>query len=684
MFKAIKLKSTKLIQPGYIIAVAVVIAASMIVSAVWELTQSRKELYHLMTEEATLLIETMSLSSANTVLSNTEVEDLIAERLLSVAYMVSELDSITALSNHDLRRVADQNEVYRINIFDLKGNKIASSHTQESTHESLKPKHSPFDFIKPILEGEVSELIIGLKEARYENGKRFAVAVRRKSNKRGAVVVNIDAAYLLSFREKIGFGKMLQDIGNSAGIEYIVLQDSEGILAASKSVSEINSIEGDEFLENAMQRKSVYTRVSSLNDKDVFEVVKPLVINNETIGLLRLGLPMDEIRALEDRMSRRTVIISLVLFVLASLVIGVIIINQNLKFVSREYEKIQTYTGSVLQNMADALITTDAEGFITIFNKQAENLCGTDSQHIIGKHISKIFNNQLVVLAESLNTRNLLKNIELTVACSNRGNKILSINTSFVYDEGDVLSSFTAALKDVTDTRAMERHIQQREKLVAMGELASGVAHEIRNPLNSVNMIAQRYEKEFVPQANQDEYYGITKILRSEVHRVNNIVQQFLSFARPPKLNITSISSSEFLSDLRNIFEVQLSSKYIELEISSAEECLLKIDREQMKQVFLNLFQNSIGAMPKGGKISLKLFCNGDKRIFEFQDTGTGIPEKNLSKIFNIYFTTRAEGTGLGLSIVQQIVSQHDGLINVESKQGTGTKFTIELPLKVS
>jgi hypothetical protein len=85
-------------------------------------------------------------------------------------------------------------------------------------------------------------LIIGLKEARYENGKRYAVAVRRKSNKRGAVVVNIDGPYLLSFRDKIGFGKMLQDIGNSAGVEYIILQDSEGIFAASKSVSEINTI----------------------------------------------------------------------------------------------------------------------------------------------------------------------------------------------------------------------------------------------------------------------------------------------------------------------------------------------------------------------------------------------------------------------------------------------------------
>jgi PAS domain S-box-containing protein len=191
---------------------------------------------------------------------------------------------------------------------------------------------------------------------------------------------------------------------------------------------------------------------------------------------------MDEIHALEDRMSRRTVIISLVLFVLASLVIGVIIVNQNLKFVYREYEKNQTYTGSVLQNMADALITTNAEGFITIFNKQAENLCETDSKNIIGKHISKIFGNQLVVLAESLNTRNSLKDVELIVDCSNKGSRILSLNTSFVYDEGKVLSSFTAALKDVTETRAMERHIRQRDKLVAMGELASGVAHEIRNP----------------------------------------------------------------------------------------------------------------------------------------------------------------------------------------------------------
>jgi two-component system sensor histidine kinase HydH len=240
------------IRPGYIIAITIVIAVVMVSSAVFELTQSKSELKHLMTEEATSLIETISMSSANTVLSNDEIEDLIAQRLLTTGRMLAHLDSIKALTSSQLVVYAEESGVYRINVFDRNGEKTAGSLTPDSSHMMMQSKYSPKDFIKPILRGEKSEIIIGLKEARHEEGSRFAVAVKRANNRGGAIVVNVDAAYMLAFRKKIGFGKMIQDIGHNSGIEYILLQDYQGIISASKQVKDMSSISQEEFLKNAI------------------------------------------------------------------------------------------------------------------------------------------------------------------------------------------------------------------------------------------------------------------------------------------------------------------------------------------------------------------------------------------------------------------------------------------------
>jgi signal transduction histidine kinase len=193
-------------------------------------------------------------------------------------------------------------------------------------------------------------------------------------------------------------------------------------------------------------------------------------------------------------------------------------------------------------------------------------------------------------------------------------------------------------------------------------------------------MIAQRYDKEFKPKENVKEYRSLTNVLLTETRRVNNIIQQFLRFARPRKLNPTDVSSKVLLDDLAAVAGVQCKTKGIDFTIEAKVQRQLHIDVELMKQALLNILQNAVDATPKGGAIALKFYTSGNKVKFEITDTGKGIIGENIGKIFNLYYTTKPEGTGVGLSIVQQIISQHNGEIKVESKPGKVTKFTIELP----
>jgi signal transduction histidine kinase len=271
-------------------------------------------------------------------------------------------------------------------------------------------------------------------------------------------------------------------------------------------------------------------------------------------------------------------------------------------------------------------------------------------------------------------------NYETQCEINNTEKKIISVSSTSDYDEYNVLESFTVVISDVTDIKNIEKQKQQNEKLIAMGELASAVAHEVRNPLNSINMISQRFEKEFFDKIDSDEFKTLTSVLSSESIRVNGIIEQFLRFARPPKLQILDVNVMEFSDGIKKIFEILAKPKNIDFTVNCSEDKIIKIDPALMKQVILNLLQNALDSVSEKGKIEFNLKTKPGKFIFEVKDDGDGINKDNLNKIFDLYFTTKSNGTGLGLSIVQQIVNQHNGSVYAESEFKKGSVFTVEIP----
>ena len=276
------------IQPRYIIAITAAIALLMIVSAFFELRQSRQELYHVMEEEAFSLIETVEGSSRNTILATEQIEAQLATRLFNNAYFIARLDSLGLLTNEQLASFAAANDIFRINIFDQKGKKALTNFTPHDEHARLTAKHSPMDFITPILNGDTNRLTIGLKASRYTNEQRFVVAIRRTKRGGGAIVLNLDAADLLEFRKTVGIGKLLRDLGDNSGIEYVALQDSEGIIAASRAVKELSSFDDDVQLTPLMQKDTSITRTVTFEGREIYEVLRPLTAPSKDESLMRL------------------------------------------------------------------------------------------------------------------------------------------------------------------------------------------------------------------------------------------------------------------------------------------------------------------------------------------------------------------------------------------------------------
>jgi signal transduction histidine kinase len=168
--------------------------------------------------------------------------------------------------------------------------------------------------------------------------------------------------------------------------------------------------------------------------------------------------------------------------------------------------------------------------------------------------------------------------------------------------------------------------------------------------------------------------------IRSEVTRVNNIIRQFLEFAKPPRLNKTGLSICEVIEECISLVETEARLKNVLFERNFNGDCALSADREKMKQVFINLLRNSLDAMDSG-RIKCSVKKINDIAEIHVADTGIGIPKDILPKVFNLYFTTKSDGNGLGLSIVHQIVSEHNGSIEIDSVENSGTTVIIKLPL---
>lgn len=228
----------------------------------------------------------------------------------------------------------------------------------------------------------------------------------------------------------------------------------------------------------------------------------------------------------------------------------------------------------------------------------------------------------------------------------------------------------------------MEEKVHRSERLASLGRLASGVAHEVRNPLSAIKGFAQYFRDKF---QTGSEDRGYADIMIQETERLNRVIDGLLDFARPRELDAGPHPLSQILERPLQLIRSDLDRKGITLT-ASMPEVLVRADPDQMTQALLNLFLNSIDAMGQGGELLVAATTRPEEGRVEIRitDSGTGISQEDLSRIFDPFFSTKKKGTGLGLAITAKIIEAHRGDISVESRQGKGTTFKIYLPAEAT
>jgi signal transduction histidine kinase len=266
------------------------------------------------------------------------------------------------------------------------------------------------------------------------------------------------------------------------------------------------------------------------------------------------------------------------------------------------------------------------------------------------------------------------------------GDLSFRVSTTNRRDEmGTLIKLFNEMITRLNQTRELETRLNQAEKSAVIGRLASAIAHEIRNPLNYINLTLDHMRTTLAPEdeKKRELFERLTKQLKEEVARINRHISDFLKYSRPSKLEINPIDLRTTIEDALRLIEVQAKENHVETYVEQSEPIKeVSGDSESLRSVFTNLIINAMQAIDgKGGEIRVKLSNEEDNQIkVEITDTGPGIKADHLPQIFEPYFSTKETGTGLGLAIVKKAIDDHQGTIFVKSKEGEGTTFTILLP----
>lgn len=249
---------------------------------------------------------------------------------------------------------------------------------------------------------------------------------------------------------------------------------------------------------------------------------------------------------------------------------------------------------------------------------------------------------------------------------------------------GKLTAQFNEMTAELEKARKLESQLQQAEKSAVVGRLASAIAHEIRNPLNYINLSLDHLRSKFAPEAaeKRETFEKLTAQLKTEVGRINRQITDFLSYSRPTNANLQPLDARRVVEDSLRIVEAQAAEQNIKISLVEREDVPQILgDAEFLRSVFNNLFINAVQSMETtGGQLNVAISTSEDNVQIEVRDTGKGIDDEHLQKIFEPYFSTKETGTGLGLAIVKKVVEVHNGAIAVESKANEGTKFTIKFP----
>ena len=356
-------------------------------------------------------------------------------------------------------------------------------------------------------------------------------------------------------------------------------------------------------------------------------------------------------------------------------------VGQHLRGVHEIFSSLRENMNSVMAGLEDGLILFTRDARAVMVSPAAEKFLGAPASDFLGRRVTEIFPvGHPLFEALRLHGDELREIASETDLQTLDGRKRVSVSVQEIQGAGERMGALVT-LRDLDSLESINTQLQVSERLAAVGRITAGVAHEVKNPLNSMRLWLENL-KESLPADRDGAAQQAVNVLDAEIDRLDAVVKRFLDFARPMDVRLEPTQWAGLLREVLEVAQPQLQRAKVEvaqlLPIGIPE---VFVDRDLLKQAVLNLVLNAVEAMPAGGQLQLTLSRRGEMAEITVGDTGKGIPPEHRQKVFQLFFTTRPGGSGIGLASTFRIVQLHNGSINFTSEVGRGTTFRIELPL---
>ena len=356
-------------------------------------------------------------------------------------------------------------------------------------------------------------------------------------------------------------------------------------------------------------------------------------------------------------------------------------VGQQLRGVHEIFSSLRENMNSVMAGLEDGLLLFTKDARAVMVSPAAEKFLGAPASDFLGRRVTDIFPpGHPLFEALHLDGDHLTEVASETEVDTAAGRRRVGVSVQEIQGAGDRMGALIT-LRDLDSIESINTQLQVSERLAAVGRITAGVAHEVKNPLNSMRLWLENL-KESLPADADGAALQAVHVLDVEIDRLDAVVKRFLDFSRPIDMRLEPTQLADLLREVLEVAQPQLQKSNVQvarlLPIGIPE---VFVDRDLLKQAVLNLVLNAVDAMPSGGQLQLTLSRRGEMAEITVGDTGKGIPTEDKQKVFQLFFTTRPGGSGIGLASTFRIVQLHNGSIDFTSEVGRGTTFRIELPL---
>ncbi len=478
---------------------------------------------------------------------------------------------------------------------------------------------------------------------------------------------------------KLSLAYLLNQLSQEAGIEYIMLQNLEGIVFASKQISQTDRIEDDPFLTRALDADSVLYRLVDFQDRKALEVVQTFNSGEEFYGLFRVGLSLYGYRQLNANFRKQVWLFVALLVALGLVGFAIVVGFQNLNIMENALNRARAISLSLHDSIAGIVLSTDEQLKITTANVLARKHFGLPDGRPKQWDYSRYFPDDPFKVREVLNNK---RPISFETQIRGRTGQIdLLVSTSALVDDKGEATGVIVVAHDVSEKLALERQAQQAHRLSELGTVAAGLAHDIRNPLNAIGMVIQRMENEVTVTDGEGDYKDFMTTFKNELNKLNVIIEKILQAAKFGRLECKETDIKPVIEQVIALYQYEAAERDIRIkaELSKGKASINEI---AFKGILSNLIKNAIEAIDKNGSIEITAKFDANNLIIQIEDNGPGIAAEQINNLFKPFYTTKVSGTGLGLATAYKSAIDHGGDLSVESRSGGPTKFILTIPLK--